>query len=160
MKSKMKFLVWLMVLSMILPLMPVRVHAEHEIIVDGDIPALLMSAAEQAPEITDYGTFLENLKILEDYAREYAKENPGKDPLDLMIKYIRTGENKFTGGLWNSMAGSEDLDFALYVLNCESEHNALAQSENEKINVLGLKNLADLKVPNGDVVDKIGRAHV
>ena len=153
MKSKMKFLVWIMVLSLILPLMPLRAHAEHEIIVDGDIPALLMSAAEQAPEITDYAAFLESLKILEDYARAYTQENPGKDPLDLMIKYIRTGVSEYTAGVWNSLAGSEDLDFALHVLNCESEHNAQAQTEEEKINVVGLKNLTDLAVPNGDVVD-------
>ena len=153
MNAKMKCVVWIMVLSLLLPIIPTRAYATEEILYAEDVAAVLMSAAKEAPEIGDYAAFLENLQILESYALEYGKQNPGKDPLALMIKYIRTGVNEFTGGLWSSMAGSEDLDFALYVLNCESEHNALAQSENEKINVLGLKNLADLKVPNGDVVD-------
>ncbi len=38
----------------------------------------------------DYATFLESLKILENYAESYVSENSG-DSKELLINYIRTG---------------------------------------------------------------------
>ena len=102
--------------------------------------------------ITDYESFIENLALLEELATAYAMEVPGKDPLELVIKYIRTGVDKYNEGSWGIMAGSEDTGFAEFVSNIEDEINSSAEA-GEMIAVSGLKNIEMFTLPNGDLVD-------
>ncbi len=111
-----------------------------------EIPAL------GAPVISDYMTFLVNLMYLEQIADVYVVENPGKDPVDLVIKYIRTGVERYNSGSWGIMAGYEDAEFAKFVSKMEDQINE-SVSEEERIMVSGLKNLENITLPNGDVVD-------
>ena len=104
-------------------------------------------------KITDFATFMENLALLEEYANDYVKANPGKDPAMLVIKYIRTGVDRYNSGSWNIMAGYEDADFAKYVSEREDAYNATVSSEDDMIQVASLKNLANFKLPNGDYTD-------
>jgi len=107
------------------------------------------------PEIKSYEDFVANLVLLEEMAYEYVKTNPTKDPVALVIKYIRTGVERYNTGSWGIMAGYEDTDFAKYVTNAENALNAeLAEVEGaELIAVTGLKNLYNFDLPNGDYVD-------
>ena len=104
------------------------------------------------PEIDSYDEFVENLALLEELAYEYAKQNPGKDPVALVIKYIRTGVDRYNSGSWGIMAGYEDEGFAKFVKNTENELNA-ELPEDERLAVTGLKNINTFKLPNGDKVD-------
>ena len=106
-----------------------------------------------APEIDNYADFVENLSLLEELARQYALENPGKDPLNLVIKYIRTGVERYNSGSWGIMAGYEDTGFAKYVNDKVDEINSTAESEDQLLKVTGLKNLKEFTLSNGDRVD-------
>ncbi len=105
-------------------------------------------------QITNFDEFVENLAILEGIADTYVKKvDPGKDPAMLVIKYIRTGVDRYNSGSWNIMAGYEDADFATYVKKYETEYNeALADGE-ELMKVTGLKNIHEFDLPNGDFAD-------
>ena len=74
------------------------------------------------PKIVSYDEFVENLVKLEEIAHDYVKANPGNDPLELMIKYIRTGVERYNSGSWGIMAGYENTDFANYVRRYEKEN--------------------------------------
>ena len=111
-----------------------------------EIPAL------GVPVIDDYMTFLVNLMYLEQIADAYAVQYPGKDPVALVIKYIRTGVERYNSGSWGIMAGYEDAAFAAFVSAMEDEINASVPEE-EWIRVTGLKNLENMTLPNGDIVD-------
>ncbi len=102
--------------------------------------------------ISDYETFVENLAVLEELAFAYVMEVPGKDPLALVLKYIRTGVEKYNEGSWGIMAGYEDAGFAEFVANIENEFNSMEENE-EPILVSGLKNLECFVLPNGELVD-------
>lgn len=112
-------------------------------------------------QVTTYDEFIKNLVVLEELADDYIKENPGKDPLNLIIKYIRTGVNRYNSGSWKIMAGEEDSDFAAYVADREYEYNLAIETagegeelaDKEKMTVTGLKNIEELTLPNGDYVD-------
>ena len=67
------------------------------------------------PEINDYEDFVYNLNLLEMLAYEYSLTNPGNDPLELVIKYVRTGVDRYNSGSWGIMAGYENADFANFV---------------------------------------------
>ena len=111
-------------------------------------------AASTEPEVNDYESFMLDLYFLELIANEYvAYVNPAADPLDLVIKYIRTGVERYNSGSWGIMAGYEDTDFAAFVAAVEEENNSAATSEDEKIYISALKNINDFKLPNGDLVD-------
>ena len=103
--------------------------------------------------VKDFNTFMENLKLLEEWAVEYAKKNPGKDPLDLLIKYIRTGVDRYNSGSWGIMAGYEDKGFAQYVLDKEEEINLAKDNTDDMIAVSRLKDLGNFNLPNGDYTD-------
>lgn len=103
--------------------------------------------------VSDYETFIENLALLEELAAAYTMEVPGKDPLELVIKYIRTGVEKYNEGSWGIMAGYEDTGFADFVAKIEDEINSSASSSDEMIAVSGLKNIEMFTLPNGDLVD-------
>lgn len=105
-------------------------------------------------EITSFDEFIENLAILEDIADTYVKKvSPGKDPAELIIKYIRTGVDRYNSGSWNIMAKYEDPDFAAYVTNYELNYNKNLSDGEEKMKVTGLKNIHEFYLPNGDFAD-------
>ena len=106
------------------------------------------------PEIDNFDDFIENLAILEDIADTYVKKvAPGKDPAMLVIKYIRTGVDRYNSGSWNMMAGYEDADFAEYVRKYEEEYNESLTEDQEMMKVSGLKNIHEFSLPNGDWAD-------
>ncbi len=103
--------------------------------------------------ISDYETFMENLAILEGYANEYAKLNPGKDPMALLIKYIRTGVDRYNSGSWGIMAGYEDAGFAQFVQDKEDAHNDSVENQEDMIIVTSLKNINNFILPSGEYTD-------
>ena len=103
--------------------------------------------------IEDYETFLNYLPMLEELADQYVRQNPGKDPLGLVIKYIRTGVDRYNSGSWGIMAGYEDAGFANYVSEVEDSINSTAADPSQMIIISGLKNIELFDVPNGDHVD-------
>ena len=107
----------------------------------------------ETPAIQDFDTLLMYLMILEDIANAYVLENPGKDPVALVIKYIRTGVDRYNSGSWGIMAGYEDADFAEYVAMIEDMANAEAASVEEMFAITSLKNIDNFYLPNGDYVD-------
>ena len=109
----------------------------------------------ETPTISDYDSFITNLALLEEMAYAYVMENPGKDPLDLVIKYIRTGADRYLSGSWGIMAGYEDKDFAAYVSKTEDAINAEAESVDQMIHVSSMKNIDRVTLPNGDLVDLV-----
>ena len=103
-------------------------------------------------EIDNYKDFIYNLTLLEEIANEYVKMYPSKDPVALVIKYIRTGVERYNSGSWGIMAGYEDADFAAYVIAEEDRVNAQVTDGNY-LCVTGLKNLKNFTLPNGDKAD-------
>ena len=102
--------------------------------------------------VDNYADFIKNLTILEAMAAEYVKTYPSKDPLALVIKYIRTGVDRYNSGSWGIMAGYEDADFAKYVTDMENAINAQVTDGNY-LNVTGLKDLKNFILPNGQKAD-------
>ena len=102
--------------------------------------------------IDNYEDFIYNLALLEEIAAEYVKQYPAKDPVALIIKYIRTGVERYNSGSWGIMAGYEDADFAKFVTKMENEINAQITDGNY-IAATGLKNLKNFKLPNGQSSD-------
>ena len=107
----------------------------------------------ETPAIEDYETFIMYLALLEELANMYVMENPGKDPLDLVIKYIRTGVERYNSGSWGIMAGYEDAGFAQFVIAMEDALNLTAPSTDDMISIGSLKNLKNIMLPNGEVSD-------
>ena len=107
----------------------------------------------ETPPITDYETFLVNLQLLEEMAYAYIQQNPGKDPAALVIKYIRTGVDRYNSGSWGIMAGYEDAGFAKFVAEMEDSINCQVEDESQMICVSSLKDIAGFTIPNGDTVD-------
>lgn len=105
------------------------------------------------PEINNFDEFLGNLTYLEMLANEYALINPGNDPLELVIKYIRTGVDRYNSGSWGIMAGYENTDFANFVRRYENQFNAEIENVEEYFKFTALKNINVLNLPNGDRVD-------
>ena len=103
-------------------------------------------------EINSYEELLYNLALLEEIAKEYVKLNPAKDPVALIIKYIRTGVDRYNSGSWGIMAGYEDADFAKFVKQMEDAVNSEVTDGNY-ITVTGLKNINNFYLPNGDHAD-------
>ena len=81
---------------------------------------------------------------LEDLAFRYAKEMPGVDPLNLVIKYIRTGVDRYNSGSWGIMAGYEDKGFADFVSKYEDDYNANLTEESALLTVSWLKKLGNI----------------
>ena len=105
-------------------------------------------------KVETYDEFVENLTILENLADTYVKKvSPGKDPAMLVIKYIRTGVDRYNSGSWNIMAGYEDAGFAKYVSDYEANYNANLEEGQPMMAVTGLKNIENFTLPNGDRVD-------
>lgn len=108
----------------------------------------------EAPVLEDYDLFLAYLNYLEQMAYGYVQEHPGVDPLDLVIKYIRTGVDRYNSGSWGIMAGYEDAGFAEFIAVVEDELNITAPSQEEMLPIFSsLKNLGLFELPNGDIAD-------
>ena len=105
------------------------------------------------PEINDYGSFVENLSLLEMLANQYVMENPGNDPVELIIKYIRTGVDRYNSGSWGIMAGYENKDFADYVRRTENAFNYEIENVDEYFKFTALKNINVFDLPNGNRAD-------
>ena len=104
-------------------------------------------ATEETTElyVDTYADFLENLKILESYAAEYVKTNTKEDPVLLVINYIRTGVERYTKGLWNTLCGGgENAGFVAYVKEQDAANGTA---------VVALRNLYEFTLPNGDAVE-------
>ncbi len=112
-----------------------------------EIPAL----GEQS--ITNYADMVKFLPYLEQWAVEYSKATPGTDPVALVIKYIRTGVERYNSGSWGIMAGYEDAGFVTYVAQKEDEINQQYDNIDDMLKVSALKNLKNFKLPNGDLTD-------
>ncbi len=112
-----------------------------------EIPAL------EIPAIDNYDSFMESLYWLEMVAQEYSRKNPGKDPLALVIKYIRTGVDRYNSGSWGIMAGYEDTNFAAYVKQVQDDTNIQISDISQMINIVGLKDIEEFYLPNGDWTD-------
>lgn len=107
-----------------------------------------------AANITTFDEFIENLAILEDIADTYVKKvDPGQDPAMLVIKYIRTGVDRYNSGSWKIMAGEENKQFAEYVTKYETAYNDALEEGAEKMKVTGLKNIEEFYLPNGNHAD-------
>ena len=104
------------------------------------------------PEIDNYEEFVYNLALLEEVAYEYARTNPGVDPVALVIKYIRTGVDRYNSGSWGIMAGYEDADFAKFVKDMEAMLNS-ESTDGSYFKITGLKNLNRFILPNGQKAD-------
>jgi len=117
--------------------------------IDGEI--VVIPALGEA-SISSYDELIFNLALLEEIASMYVKENPGKNPIALVIKYIRTGVDRYNSGSWGIMAGYEDADFAKYVKRMEDTVNAEVTDGNYLM-VTGLKNINNFQLPNGDNAD-------
>ena len=107
----------------------------------------------ETPYIEDFETFIMYLSLIEELADIYVTENPGRDPLDLVIKYIRTGVDRYNSGSWGIMAGYEDADFAKFVAEMEDMVNSEATSVEEMLSMGSLKKLKNIVLPNGEVSD-------
>ena len=105
------------------------------------------------PVIDNYQDFITNLALLEELAYVYVQEHPGKDPLELVIKYIRTGVDRYNSGSWGIMAGYENADFATFVSEMVDSVNSEIENEEDLLKVTGLKNIESFTLPNGDTVD-------
>ena len=112
-----------------------------------EIPAL------PVPSIETYDQFIESLIELEKLTAEYIQLNPAKDPLGLMIEYIRTGVDRYNSGSWNIMAGYEDPDYAKFISKREDEINAQFDNIEDMIKVTALKDIHEFILPNSDGVD-------
>jgi len=107
----------------------------------------------ESEPITSYEDFLVKLEWLEMLAYQYALEHPGTDPVMLVIKYIRTGVDRYNSGSWGIMAGYEDPAFAAYVAEMEDMINSSVEDESQMVNISSLKNINNFYLPNGDYVD-------
>jgi len=105
------------------------------------------------PAITDYETFVGYLSLLEELAFNYVNQYPGKDPLALVIKYIRTGVERYNSGSWGIMAGYEDAGFAKFVDEMEDSINSEIGDSENMLAICSLKNLVNFDLPNQDIVD-------
>ena len=106
--------------------------------------------------INNYDDFIYNLVILEELANQYVMQYPAKDPAALVIKYIRTGVERYNSGSWGIMAGYEDADFAKFVTDMENMINAeifLGGETEPYLAVTGLKTLYNFELPNGQKAD-------
>ncbi len=108
----------------------------------------------ETPLLDNYELFVGYLGFLEILAYQYSCIVPETDPANLVIKYIRTGVDRYNSGSWGIMAGYEDAEFAKFVANFEDEINLTAPDDPDIwIAICSLKNLGIFDMPNGDQMD-------
>ena len=118
-----KWLSFLLAVVMIVGLVPLRASAASE----------------------DYDSFMEDLKVLEAYAEEYAAA-VSRDPGELVLNFIRTGVERYQDSNWNTLAGSEIVGFTNYVQTQDSETGT---------SVMDLRDIVidEFYLPNGNQTD-------
>ncbi len=94
----------------------------------------------------NWQTFQEALEALEYYAAEYAKNNPGKDPLKLVINFLRTGVDRYTDDSWETMAGAPETAFIKEVLAYDNIYGTIAYALREMDGVA-------ITMPNGEEME-------
>ena len=142
----------LLAVLMLLPLLPMSAFAQNaeEPIEAEKSGSVIMEDSEEPEEpdveaITEMNTLNACLSVLEGYAEEYAAANPGIDPVDVTLNYIRTGVERYNSSAWAILAGEEDTDFRDYV----------AQRDEELGTTAGRMKVLDVEMTalNGDTVD-------
>ena len=105
-----------------------------------------MTAFAATGSVSDFASFMEDLEVLEQYAKSYAASNSGKTVQELMINFIRTGVDRYNDGNWKTLAGEEIVGFTSYV---EAQDAATGNT------VMDLRDIIveDFKLPNGNQVD-------
>ena len=98
--------------------------------------------------VSDYETFLKNLLLLEQIADRYVAENPGEDPVALVLNYIRCGIASYTTTSWAIMAGNENTAFTAYVLAYEDAYNATMTDPAELISVVSIRDIGQFPAPS------------
>jgi len=106
----------------------------------GMLPVTLLAGS-----VSDYDSFLKNLKTLEDYASAYSQLS-GKDKNLLMINFIRTGVERYQDDNWTTLAGAEITAFTTYVEKMDGENSTTAMDLRDIV-------IDDFKLPNGNQVD-------
>ena len=101
--------------------------------------------ATEELSVSDYTTFVKELKVLEGYAESYAAENGG-DANELVLNFVRTGVERYNDGNWVTLAGPEKTAFVNYVAEQDTANGTTA---------MRLRNIliSNFKLPNGDQVD-------
>ncbi len=107
------------------------------------------------PSIDTFEEFIKYLPKLEEWAVEYSRKTPGTDPVSLVIKYIRTGVDRYNSGSWGIMAGYEDKGFAEYVIQQEDAFNSqfTEEQQDQMLQVSGFKDMKEFYLPNNNFVD-------
>ncbi len=107
---------------------------------------ILVAQETVAKLVLNWETFKEGLEALEYYAAVYAKNNPGKDPVKLMINYLRTGVDRYTDDSWETIAGAEETSFVKDVLAYDDIYGTHAYALRE---MDGL----EIVMPNGEKME-------
>ena len=128
----------LAVVLLLSTLSPITVYAE-----EAEPKSEPIDTLELFP-VTDYATFLANLKQLESYASAYVESNPTENANALVINFIRTGVARYASGTWATLAGAENTAFTDYVTQQDAENGTTASA---------LKDLEQFTLPNGNLVD-------
>ena len=106
------------------------------------------------PVIDNFDDFIENLAILETLANEFKRSNYSKlSAEELVIRYIRTGVDRYNSFSWQAMAGSKDENFEKFVTDFENAQNEGIEDYEKMMKVTGLKNLTEFNLPNGHKAD-------
>ena len=99
---------------------------------------------EEQPLVTDYETFIADLKVLEGYATDYANGHSGENATELLVNFVRTGVSRYNSGSWNILAGEEKTAFVSYVA---------AQDAANGTHAMDLRSLGGLNMPNGQKME-------
>ncbi len=148
-----RIIAMLLALIMVVSMGPVQAFASEDSTVVTEPQEAIVTLSEGEPSISDYQTFIMYLYNLEGLASMYVLDHPGKDPAALVIKYIRTGVDRYNSGSWGIMAGYEDADFANFIQQVQDSFNASVETEEEKMYITALKNLEVMELPNGEQSD-------
>ncbi len=114
------------------------------IMIIGIMPVTVF-ATGTAGSVTNYDDFMSNLKVLEQYADEYAKA-VGRNAGELVLNFIRTGVERYQDDNWTTLAGHEIIGFTNYVEQQDVENGSTAMK---------LKNIVidDFVLPNENPAD-------
>ena len=93
--------------------------------------------------VDSYTVFVEELKVLETYAANYAATS-GKNTGELILNFLRTGVDRYNDSNWKALAKEEITDFTAYV----ADQDVLNQTT-----VMRLRNIELFTLPNGQSVD-------
>ncbi len=99
----------------------------------------------QGASARTWDTFVENLKILEQYAENYVITHPSEDEKELVINFIRTGVEKYSDNDWAVMAGKEKTGFTNYV-KAQDTANGTTVTD-------ALRPVKKITVPNGQQLE-------